>query len=155
MVRGLALCLFFSLSVHAADRPFAFKHAAEEQRFKELIEELRCLVCQNQSLADSNAELAQDLRAEVYAQMQAGLGDEEITSFLVARYGDFVLYRPALKRRTWILWFGPFVLLLIGAIVIIRLIIKTGQQQRQALTQEQRQAVASLLQGKDQGEPRA
>ena len=153
MASGLALCfaLLFVLPAQAADMPFEFDNKAEERRFKDLMEELRCLVCQNQSLADSNAELAQDLRAEVYAQMNAGLDNEEITAFLVTRYGDFVLYRPPLKRHTWILWFGPFVLLFAGGIIVIRLIINHTRQPAETLTGEQRRKVASLLQHKDDG----
>lgn len=89
---------------------------AERERFHRLAEELRCLVCQNQTLADSDAELAMDLRREVETMMLAGRSDAEIKSFLVQRYGDFVLYRPPMQRNTWLLWLGPFVLLSIGAI---------------------------------------
>ena len=87
----------------------------DEDRYKALAEELRCLVCQNQSLADSAAELAGDLRDEVREQMAAGRSDDEIKEFLVARYGDFVLFRPPLKQTTWALWAGPFALLAAGA----------------------------------------
>src|SRR5690554_6030905 len=87
----------------------------DEERYKALAEELRCLVCQNQSLADSSAELAGDLRDEVREQMASGRSDEEIKAFLVARYGDFVLFRPPLKETTWPLWAGPFALLAAGA----------------------------------------
>ena len=86
-----------------------------EQRLKVLSAELRCLVCQNQSLADSNADLAIDLRNEVRAQIKAGQSDAQIKDYLVRRYGDFVLYRPVLKSTTWLLWAGPFLLLLLGA----------------------------------------
>ena len=99
---------------------FTFADAAEEQRFKDLIEEIRCLVCQNQSLIDSDAELAHDLRAEVYGMMQTGKSDSQIIEFLVARYGDFVLYSPPVKPSTWLIWFGPFVLLLIAVMLLVR-----------------------------------
>ena len=89
---------------------------ALDARLKKLDEELRCLVCQNQSLADSNAPLAQDLRREVRSLADAGKSDAEIKDFLVARYGDFVLYKPPVKGITWLLWFGPFVLLAGGAL---------------------------------------
>jgi cytochrome c-type biogenesis protein CcmH len=88
-----------------------------DARLKKLEEELRCLVCQNQSLADSSAPLAEDLRREVRALAVAGKSDDQIKEFLVARYGDFVLYRPPVKSTTWLLWFGPFVLLAGGALV--------------------------------------
>ncbi len=99
---------------------FTFAIAADEHRFKKLIAELRCLVCQNQSLLDSDAELAHDLRAEVYDMMQGNRTDEEIVEFLVARYGDFVLYSPPVKPSTYLLWFGPFVLLLIAGFLMGR-----------------------------------
>jgi len=90
---------------------------AERERFHALAEELRCLVCQNQTLADSDAALAADLRREVEELMLAGRSDEEIKAYLVQRYGDFVLYRPPLQRNTWMLWLGPFALLAIGGLV--------------------------------------
>ena len=90
---------------------------AFEARLKRLEADLRCLVCQNQTLADSNAPLAEDLRREVRSLAVAGKSDDEIRAFLVARYGDFVLYRPPVKGTTWLLWFGPFVLLALGAVV--------------------------------------
>ena len=96
---------------------FAQPDAALDARLKKLEEELRCLVCQNQSLADSNAPLAEDLRREVRALAVAGKNDDEIKQFLVARYGDFVLYDPPVKRITWLLWFGPFALLAIGVVI--------------------------------------
>lgn len=86
----------------------------DEHRFKALAEELRCLVCQNQSLADSQAGLADDLRDEVREQMASGRSDAEIKDYLVARYGDFVLFKPPLKQSTWALWAGPFALLATG-----------------------------------------
>ena len=90
---------------------------AERERFHALAEELRCLVCQNQTLADSEASLAADLRREVEELMLAGRSDDEIKAYLVQRYGDFVLYRPPVQRNTWLLWGGPFALLVIGGIV--------------------------------------
>jgi len=88
---------------------------AQRERYQHLAEELRCLVCQNQTLADSNAELAADLRHQVEDQILAGRSDDEIKAYLVQRYGDFVLYRPPMKSSTWLLWLGPFALLLVGA----------------------------------------
>jgi cytochrome c-type biogenesis protein CcmH len=111
-VRNLAIAL---LLVTAS--AFAQSDAALDARLKKLEEVLRCLVCQNQSLADSNAPLAEDLRREVRALAVAGKDDEQIKEFLVARYGDFVLYDPPVKRTTWLLWFGPFVLLALGAVI--------------------------------------
>lgn len=89
--------------------------AAQRERMKALEEELRCLVCQNQTLADSNAELAGDLRNQVHRMVADGHSDGEIKDFLVARYGDFVLYDPPVQRNTWLLWGGPFAMLAVGA----------------------------------------
>ena len=94
---------------------------ALDTRLKSLENELRCLVCQNQTLAESNAPLAEDLRKEVRDLATGGRSDDEIRAYLVARYGDFVLYRPPVKSTTYVLWFGPFVLLVAGAVVWWRL----------------------------------
>lgn len=94
----------------------------ENQRVRHLAEKLRCLVCQNQSLADSNAELAEDLRKEVRAQVKAGKTDEQIVGYLVERYGDFVLYEPPFKTATALLWIGPFVLLAVGAATLVAIL---------------------------------
>ncbi len=98
---------------------------------KVLGEELRCLVCQNQTLADSNAPLAQDLRNEIRGQIAKGKSDEEIRTYLVDRYGDFVLYRPPWKATTALLWLGPFLLLVVGAFVFAR-IVRARNQPAQA-----------------------
>ena len=91
-----------------------------EKRLQALSEELRCLVCQNQNIADSNAELAQDLRREVRSMIKAGKTDKEIIDFMVARYGDFVLYRPPVQGNTLLLWGGPIALLLLGIFALQR-----------------------------------
>jgi len=101
-----------------AIEPLPFKDHAQELRFQHLTEQLRCLVCQNENLADSNADLARDLRLEVFQLMQQGKSDTAIKQYLVARYGDFVLYKPPLKPGTWLLWFGPLAILLAGAGVV-------------------------------------
>src|SRR3954464_617689 len=89
-----------------------------EQRMRNLTEQLRCLVCQNETLADSRADLAEDLRKEIREQMKQGKSDQEIIAFLTQRYGDFVLYNPPVKATTYLLWFGPFVLLIGGTLVL-------------------------------------
>src|SRR5260370_16065779 len=91
-----------------------------EQRMQALTQQLRCLVCQNETLADSRADLAEDLRKEIREQMKAGKSDQEIIAFLTQRYGDFVLYKPPVKSTTYLLWFGPFVLLFTGTSVLYR-----------------------------------
>jgi cytochrome c-type biogenesis protein CcmH len=111
---GFAASLFFMAATAAAQAP---KDAALEARLRTLSEELRCLVCQNQTLADSTAPLAEDLRREVRELAQQGKTDAEIKQYLVARYGDFVLYKPPVKPTTWILWFGPFAFLLGGGLI--------------------------------------
>jgi cytochrome c-type biogenesis protein CcmH len=93
-----------------------------EQRMKTLTEQLRCLVCQNETLADSRADLAEDLRKQIREQIKAGKSDQEILAFLTERYGDFVLYKPPVKKTTYLLWFGPFVLLIAGTGVLYRYI---------------------------------
>jgi cytochrome c-type biogenesis protein CcmH len=95
--------------------PLQYRDPAEEARFHALTAELRCVQCQNQSLADSNAQIAHDLRREVLDLMHQGRSDAQIKQFLVERYGEFVLYRPQVESRTWLLWFGPAALLLGGA----------------------------------------
>jgi cytochrome c-type biogenesis protein CcmH len=102
--------------------PLQFTDAAEAQRFHTLVVELRCVMCQNQSLADSNAQIAVDLRREVLDLMRQGKSNAEIKAFLVARYGEFVLYRPQVKSRTWLLWFGPALVLLAGAVAVVRIV---------------------------------
>jgi cytochrome c-type biogenesis protein CcmH len=101
---------------------------ALDVRLKKLEEELRCLVCQNQSLADSTAPLAEDLRREVRQLAVAGKSDDEIRQFLIARYGDFVLYRPPVKSTTWLLWFGPFVLLAAGGVIWWLILRRRGRR---------------------------
>ena len=111
----LLLCAGAAIAID----PLPFKDEAEQERFQDLVAELRCTVCQNQNLADSNAELAKDMRLRVFEKMQEGRSDDEIKQFLVDRYGDFVLYKPPVKPTTWLLWFGPGVVVLIGAAMVV------------------------------------
>ena len=146
MNRLIALLLvLFSLPTHSQDlAPPA--NAAVEQRMIKLSEELRCLVCQNQSLADSNSGLAGDLRREIRVMIVDGKKDKEIVDFMVQRYGDFVLYRPPVKSTTVLLWFGPFALLAIGAIALY-LQLKRRRQEivDTPLTKEERARVNAAL----------
>lgn len=112
------------VATHAA--PPRFHDAAEEQRYHALAAELRCVMCQNQSLADSNAQIAQDLRHEVLQLMREGKSDAQVKQFLVARYGEFVLYRPRVAAKTWLLWFGPLALLAAGGVAIAALVRRRG-----------------------------
>jgi len=118
-LRAVVMALLFACTVAHAVDPLPFKDRAEELRFQALAKQLRCLVCQNESLADSNAPLAADLRRDVFEQMQAGKSDDEIKTWLTARYSDFVLYDPPLHAATSLLWFGPALLVLAGALAIV------------------------------------
>ena len=117
-----------------------------EQRLISIAEELRCLVCQNESLAGSRAELAEDLRREVRAMIRQGKSDQEVKEFLVSRYGDFVLYRPPVKPTTWLLWLGPFVFLAVGLAVLVGYLRRrTGRVDETALTEEEKNRADALL----------
>jgi cytochrome c-type biogenesis protein CcmH len=121
------LCLpFLALAQVSDPTPLRFEDVAQETRFHQLTAELRCVMCQNQSLADSNAQIAHDLRREVLDLMNQGKSDAEIKRFLVERYGEFVLYKPDVAGNTWLLWFGPALLLLIGAAIVFRIVRKRG-----------------------------
>ena len=113
-----------SAQVGSDPTPLQFNDTAEERRFRALVSELRCVMCQNQSLADSNAQIAYDLRREVLELMRQGKSNAEVKDFLVARYGEFVLYRPRVAGNTWLLWLGPIVLLLVGGMVVAHIVRK-------------------------------
>ncbi len=126
--------------------PRGFDDPAEESRYRRLIAELRCLVCQNQNLADSNADLAKDLRNQTYDMIKAGKTDEEIVSFMVKRYGDFVLYRPPLKSTTFLLWFGPLILMILGAVVLLIQIRRRNiRPPPKALSAEEQEQLKDIL----------
>ena len=131
---------------------FTFDNPAQQTEFRTLIDELRCLVCQNESLSASQAELAQDLRREVYEMMKAGKTKAEVVDFLVARYGDFVLYSPPIRPSTYLLWFGPLALGLVGAAVVLVTIRGKAKARAQDtdLSEADRQQLAGLL-GKTDG----
>jgi cytochrome c-type biogenesis protein CcmH len=147
LVTLIILLILGTGSLHATTtlESFKFPTAAEEQHFKDLIAELRCLVCQNQSLADSDAELAHDLRAEVYEMVQNGRSDEEIIEFLVARYGDFVLYNPPVKPATYLIWFGPFALLLVAVFLLVRAVRRQKAGPETEISAQERQRLEALL----------
>lgn len=121
-----------------------------EGRYKALIDQLRCLVCQNETLADSDAELAADLRREIREKMVQGQSDKEITEFLVDRYGDFVLYNPPVKPTTLMLWYGPFALLALGVLIAVITIRRRGQRAPETLNDEQHRQVQTLLRRQDE-----
>ncbi len=122
---------------------YLFQNEVQEKRYQRMIAELRCLVCQNQNLADSNADLARDLRAKTHAMIVAGASDPEIISYMVERYGDFVLYRPPFKSKTWLLWVGPFLILLV-ALVIFGMTIRKSRRPP-PLTEAERRHASGLL----------
>ncbi len=150
-MRWLALWLMLvPLTVFAEEaRPLA-ENPVVEARLKKLAVELRCLVCQNQTLADSNAPLAEDLRREVREMIANNMTDDQIVEFLVARYGDFVRYRPPFKVATVLLWVGPFLLLGIGGIVlIVSLRQRNLEKESSSISDDDRQRVARLLRGEE------
>jgi cytochrome c-type biogenesis protein CcmH len=133
----MAALLGFSLWAHAQGEGL-------ERRAANLAHELRCLVCQNQTIADSNAPLAVDLRNQIREQMAAGKSDQDVIAFMVERYGDFVLYRPPFKAATLLLWAGPFLFLIGGAYFVVRL-VRRRRVPPPPLTDAERAQVAKLL----------
>jgi cytochrome c-type biogenesis protein CcmH len=124
------------------------------KRAVQLAEQLRCLVCQNQSLADSNAELALDLRRQIREQIAQGRSNDEIVDFMVSRYGDFVLYRPPLKASTWLLWFGPPLVLLVGFVMLMRYVRERRKRIEREPLSASEHAEAELLLGSDREDER-
>lgn len=112
-----SLCLILTSSMICANEMYPLDSAKKEAQFNHLLNKLRCLVCQNQDLADSNAPLAKDLRLQVYQLIQQGKSDSDISDYLTSRYGDFILFKPPVKALTWLLWFGPFVFLVLGLFI--------------------------------------
>ena len=157
-MKRLLTTLLLSMSVmfaaHAGDMAQEFAEnpltPEMEKRMVLLSEKLRCLVCQNESLASSHADLAEDLRREVRELMQKGMSDQEIMDYLVARYGDFVLYDPPVKSHTMLLWFGPFALLLVAGLGLVVQLRKRRETVPEAeLTPEAHQRAAALLKEED------
>jgi cytochrome c-type biogenesis protein CcmH len=138
-VNRLALLVLF-----AACSAFAAEEPALEKRVTQIASELRCLVCQNQSLADSNADLALDLRNTIREQLKAGASEKDVVGFMVARYGDFVRYRPPLKASTVLLWFGPLLLVALGAGLLARR-LRRRRAPEPELSEAERARAARLL----------
>lgn len=144
-VIAVGLMLYGALSWAAAPAP---QDEPLEARYRALTSELRCLVCQNESISDSHADLAKDLRNQVRAMMEDGKTDQEITDYLVARYGDFVLFRPRLKGLTAALWFGPFVLAGLGVLLLIYYVLRRRKGMSDApLSGGEQDRLRSLLRG--------
>ncbi|WP_040727843.1 cytochrome c-type biogenesis protein [Thiomicrorhabdus sp. Kp2] len=122
------LYLLVAIPSYAAIETYTFHSVQQEQDYQQLIDELRCLVCQNQNLADSNAELAQDLRKQVHSMLVTNNQNrDEVVEYMVSRYGDFVLYKPPVKNQTYLLWAGPFLFLLLGFWWLIKTVKRSNQ----------------------------
>ena len=141
----MLMLLILSLPVNAATEVLEFDSAQQEQQYHELIDELRCLVCQNQNLADSNAALAQDLRERTYRMVRSGDSSNEIIDYMVARYGEFIMYRPPLRTSTYLLWFGPLVFLLLAVLTVVLYWRRTRRNTGAKLDAASRQKVRQLL----------
>ncbi|TAK51577.1 MAG: cytochrome c-type biogenesis protein CcmH [Betaproteobacteria bacterium] len=145
----LLAALLLPLGLQAREAPPVAADEAVEQRLVKIAEELRCLVCQNESLAASRADLALDLKREVRAMIKAGRTDAEIRDFMVKRYGDFVLYRPPLKESTLLLWLGPFALLLAGFAVLAIFVRRRRAAKATILSAEDERRADALLKGSE------
>ncbi|AEF21936.1 cytochrome c-type biogenesis protein [Pseudomonas fulva] len=148
LLSGLVLLLALGGAAQAAIDTYEFASEAERDRYRQLTEELRCPKCQNQNIADSDAPIAMDLRAEIYRMLEAGDSNAQIIDYLVARYGDFVLYKPPVSGRTLLLWYGPAALLVGGFIVlavIVRRRRKSDGPAATGLSSEEQQRLAQLL----------
>ncbi len=145
----LLVMLCLPLGLHANEAKPLAEDEVVEQRLIKIAEEMRCLVCQNESLAGSRADLAEDLRREIRAQIRQGKTDQEVMEFMVTRYGDFVRYRPPVKPTTWFLWFGPF-LFLVGAVGLLAWFLRRRSLQSPdtPLSLEQKQKAEALLRDK-------
>ena len=143
---ALSVTLFFSVAVNSAPiETFKFDSPDKEKVFHKLSEELRCLVCQNQNIAESNAGLAKDLRLEIHTMLSEGKTEAEIVDFMVQRYGDYVLYRPPFNPMTWLLWFGPLIIFIIGLIFAVRFMkAQSTDAQSDNLSDEDIERVKSL-----------
>lgn len=139
----LSVLVFYVFSAEAVIEVRRFNDPDQQALYQELIQELRCLVCQNQNLADSNADLAKDLRQQTFEMIKTGADKDQVVDYMVKRYGDFVLYRPPWKASTLVLWVGPFVLLMIGVGIIITIIKKRGTSSQ--LSETERKQARKLL----------
>ncbi|GDX85301.1 cystathionine gamma-synthase [Methylococcaceae bacterium] len=148
-MKKLVLALFLlSQSVHAEIEVYQFANPELELRYQTLTEELRCLVCQNQNIADSHAELAQDLRRKVYEKLNSGESNSQIIDYMTERYGDFVLYRPPFNAKTLILWIAPVLTLLIGGIGFWSLLKRHETNTNEKLSDSERASLDELLHAK-------
>ncbi len=140
------LSILFVATARAAIEVYQFNDTEKTERFKELTAELRCPKCQNQNIADSNAEIAQDLRTKLQEMLVADKSNDEIVQYMVDRYGDFVLYEPRVDPQTYLLWFGPILLLLIAFFVVFIIVrMRSKRQSNNQLNSSQQEQLDSLL----------
>lgn len=149
-MKQLIIAWLLSFACVTASAKFLEVAPEHEERYEKLLSELRCLVCQNQTVAESSSDLANDLRVEVKEMLERGASDQEILKFMSDRYGDFVLYKPPVKARTYLLWIGPFVLLLGGILLVIMLVRKRAKAvPKNELSDQEKQRLQSLLDDED------
>ena len=140
----LVLVLPFTVQANSIE-VYTFDNKEQEKQYHSLIEDLRCLVCQNQNIAESNAELAKDMRRKTYEMIKQGQSETEISEYMVTRYGDFVLYRPPFNPMTWLLWFGPVLVFVFGVIFVIRLMkSQSTESQAVSLNEEEVERIKNL-----------
>ena len=147
---SIALLLILSGIACAGVEYRKFANPEQQEAYETLTSELRCLVCQNQTIADSNAELAGDLRRQVYEMLQQGKSKQDIAQFMTDRYGDFVLYNPPFKLKTGLLWIGPVMFLLIGLITVFLFVRRKKIIATVEISAEKQQKIRSLLEKGDQ-----
>jgi cytochrome c-type biogenesis protein CcmH len=140
----ILLAISFSVSANSIEI-YTFDNKQQEKVYHSLTQDLRCLVCQNQNIAESNAELAKDMRRKTYEMVKQGKSEKEISAFMVTRYGDFVLYRPPFEPMTWLLWLGPLIIFIIGIIFVVRF-MKSQKRDAQvdSLSEEEIERIKNL-----------
>lgn len=153
LIQGILLALCLVGAAHAAIDAYEFRDEAERQRYRTLVEELRCPKCQNQNIADSNAPIAMDLRREIFRMLEEDKSNEQIVDYLVDRYGDFVRYKPPVNAKTLLLWYGPIALLVLGFVVLAVILRRRRRgseaQASNSLSEAERARLATLLDKKD------
>ncbi|MDX1459094.1 MAG: cytochrome c-type biogenesis protein [Marinobacter sp.] len=146
--------LLLSMAALATTDVYPFDSATEQERFRNLVSELRCPKCQNQNIADSNAPIAKDMRDEVYRMMQQGATDQQVTDALVSRFGEFVLYKPDFNQRTALLWATPLIAVLGGVLVVVGLIMRSRRQDpsEKPISDAERRRAEALLRDREDGD---